>query len=89
MAYGMAYGNYMYKIQWLFQNKTDAKKVIRAIGSKSLDVIYFRNWDLKIVDSYNGMTMFPYGLADEKAIQEIDRKMKNNPDIRYIELLRK
>jgi len=85
----MVYGNYIYKIQWIFQNKKNAKAVIRAIGSKSLDIIYFRDINFKIIDSYNAMIQYPYGLADEKTIQAIDRILKNNPNICKIELLRR
>jgi len=82
---------YKYKIQWLFQYKKDAFKVIRAIGSKSLDIIYLRDLDGNIVDYTQIFIQHPYGVADDVTISEINKMLarKDNQSVELIELVRK
>ena len=92
--------SYNYKIQWVFnvngnfitpinQLRKELYSVIRALGAKSLTVINFLDADFKKVDSYTSMVQYPYNLANEETIKFIKKKLKNNPNIMQIELLRK
>jgi hypothetical protein len=80
-------GNYVYKMQWLFEPKT-AYKVIRSIGARSLTCVTLRDLDLKIVDTYTSMVGFPYEVADDETIKYIQRQIKKDPTIRFVELYR-
>ena len=63
---------YKYKIQWMFDKPRNAYAVLRAIGAKSLDIIYIRDARTgKVLDSYDKMMMHPYGVADDEAVKFI------------------
>ncbi len=83
---------YVYKMQWLFNNNkgdlNNCISVVRAIGSKSLTVINFRDENYKIIDSYSRMVMFGYPTADKETVKAI-RKACKNENVKSIELLRK
>ena len=87
---------YKYKIQWLLKPK-ESYKIIRALGVKSFDVINLRDRDLKIVDSYTGFIMFPYGLAEVETIKYIKKYLKKymfvnnyiNDEVLFVEVIRK
>lgn len=79
---------YIYKIQWLFNDIEELEKAINLLGVKSLDKIVLRDIDLKIIDEYNGFIQHPYGLAEIETISYIKKQLKNK-DIRYFEVLRK
>ncbi|HKL23211.1 MAG TPA: hypothetical protein VJ895_00500 [Candidatus Nanoarchaeia archaeon] len=79
---------YQYKIQWLFNNIEELETAIKLLGVKSLDKIILRDFDLNIIDEYNGFIQFPYGLSEVKTIEYIKAQIKKE-DIRYFEVLRK
>jgi len=81
-------GQYLYKIQWLLENKTNAKKLISTLGSKSFDVITTRNYDLKVIDRTTLFLQYSYNLCDVKTKQWIDKQSKN-PDVKYFEFIRR
>lgn len=92
--------NYIYKIQWLFMvtesyftSKTQLRRelytVIRSLGARSLDKIYFRDSDLNIVDTYTSMQNYGFGTANFETIKYIKKQLKNNDKIYSIELLRR
>lgn len=93
---------YQYKIQWLFPVKTsffitekqsmqELNQIIKILGSVNLTIIQFRRGDYSIIkkESYRiaGTTDKYY---THKAIMKcLKEKIKNNPDIYYVELIRK
>lgn len=79
---------YVYKIQWLFSNIKQLEKAIKLLGVKSLDKIVLRDYDLNIIDNYNGFIQYPYGLAEVETIKYIKEQIKKQ-DVRYFEVLRK
>ena len=80
--------NYIYKIQWLEQNKSNAKKLISILGARSLDKILTRDLDLNIIDEYTGFISYPTGLAEFEAKKWIEKRAKDKKVV-YFEFLRK
>ena len=80
---------YKYKIQWLFNQKENAFKLIKLIGVKSLDCIIIRDYNLKIIDSYNGFIKYHYGAGERETIKYLKKYFKNNANAAYVEVLRK
>lgn len=91
---------YQYKMQWLLSlngdftqtTKKARKRVtnfINAVGSQSLTIIYFRDKDLKVVDSYNDMVSYSTEEKANKALIELVKSIKETSNIQYIEFLRK
>lgn len=91
---------YVYKMQWLLSlngdftqtTKQARKKVtdfINTIGSQSFTVIYFRDNDLKVVDSWSNMVSYPNTEKANKALIDLVKGIKDTSNIRYIEFLRK
>ena len=80
---------YQYKIQWLFSNIKNFKKVIEILGIRSLDKIILRDIDLNIIDEYRGFIQYPYGLAEKETLKYVRKQFKNNNEIYCIEVLRK
>ena len=80
---------YQYKIQWLVTDTKQLKKLIEVLGVRSLTCIYLRNYDLKIIDVYDRFIQYPYGLAEKETMKDIKKLIKNNKEIKYIEVLRK
>lgn len=90
---------YKYKIQWLFSvsdnfatNKSQLRKelytVIRSLGARSLTDINFRDEELNIIGNYTSMVMYGSNSSSSEAIKYIKKKLKDNSDIEYVELLR-
>lgn len=91
---------YSYKIQWLFtvngsfitptkQLRKELFDTIKSLGAKSLTVVNFRNEKLKVIDNYSSMIMYPYGSAEKELIKYIKKSLKNNQEIKYVELIRR
>lgn len=91
---------YSYKMQWLMSlngdftepTKQARKRVtdfIKAVGSQSFTIIYFRDNDLKIVDSYNNMNKYPNNEEADTALIGLIGSIKPDGDIKYIEFIRK
>lgn len=91
---------YQYKMQWLLslngdftQSTAQARKrvvdFINTVGSQSFTVIYFRDNDLKIVDSYNNMSRYPDNKQANTALIGLIGSIKPEGDIKYIEFIRK
>ncbi len=90
---------YKYKMQWLMSlngdftqpTKQARKRVtdfIKAVGSQSFTIIYFRDNDLNIVDSYNNMNKYPSNEKANKALFETIKSIKETGCIKYIEFIR-
>lgn len=91
---------YQYKMQWLFslnssfiQTQKQARKrvntFINTINAQSFTVIYFRDKDLKVVDSYSNMNMYSTDEKANKYLIKLIAVIKEDSDIQYIEFLRK
>lgn len=91
---------YVYKMQWLLSLRGDftqstkqaRKKVtdfINTVGSQSLTVVYFRDSDLKVVDSWSNMVSYPNEEKANKALIDLVKGIKETSNIKYIEFLRK
>ncbi|RTL00492.1 MAG: hypothetical protein EKK57_06995 [Proteobacteria bacterium] len=87
-------------MQWLFslngdftQTKKQARKRVNGfidiIGSQSFTIIYFRDNDLKIIDSYNNMVCYSTPEKANKALKELIVGISETSNIKYIEFLRK
>ena len=92
--------HYNYKMQWLLslngdftQTTKQARKrvtdFIKTVGSQSFTIIYFRDHDLKIVDSYNNMNRYPDNEQADAALLGLIGSIKSDGDIKYIEFIRK
>lgn len=92
--------HYQLKMQWLLRINSDfcttqkqARKQINnfidAIGAKNLTAVYFRDRDLKIVDQYTNMVMYPTIEESNKALKRLVAGIKPKSDIQYIEFVRK
>lgn len=91
---------YIYKMQWLLSlngdftetTKQARKRVndfINTVGSQSFTVIYFRDSDLKVVDSYSNMVSYSTTEKANKALIDLVKSIKATSNIKYIEFLRK
>jgi hypothetical protein len=91
---------YNYKMQWLFslngdftQPKKKARKrvntFIDTVGCQSFTVIYFRDNDLKIVDSYNNMISYSTVEKANEALKQLICRIYETSNIKYIEFIRK
>ena len=90
-----------YKIQWLFavapdlfdnykQELKDLFAVVRALGGNNFDEIRFNDCDGKRISSYyNHLIAGDQKKITENTIRAIKRKLKNDPNIYYVELIRK
>jgi hypothetical protein len=91
---------YVYKMQWLFpingnalQTKKEGRsnifKFIDIVNAKSFTVIYFRDSDLKIVDSYTNMVMYNTEKEANSKLKSLIKSIFDKGDIQYIEFVRK
>ena len=91
---------YQYKMQWLLslngdltQSTKQARKIvadfIKAVGSQSFTIIYFRDNNFLIVDSYNNMSRYPDNKQANTALIRLIGNIKPEGDIKYIEFIRK
>lgn len=91
---------YQYKMQWLLplngdftQSTAQARKkvtdFINSVGSQSFTIIYFRDSDLKVIDSYNNMNRYPDNEQANTALIGLIGSIKPEGDIKYIEFIRK
>ena len=81
--------SYKYKIQWVFQEKKRALKMIDILGARSLDLLNFRDENFKIIYNYSGFVRHPCGMAELETKKYINKVLKKNGNIHYIEFLRK
>lgn len=92
--------SYIYKMQWLFpingnasQSKSQGRKNINSfidiVNAKSFTVIYFRDYNLKIVDQYSNMVMYNTEKDANKKLKDLVKSIYDNADIQYIEFVRK
>ena len=92
--------HYNYKMQWLLslngdftQTTKQARKrvtdFIKTVGSQSFTIIYFRDNDLKIVDSYNNMNGYPDNKQANDALLKTIKSIKETGCVKYIEFIRK
>jgi len=91
--------SYSYKIEWLFPvakdlfgGHIDYKKnvisVVRALGAASFDSINFKDSEGKIIVAHQNKILFPVKKANDKSIRFIKKQLLN-PNIYYVELIRK
>lgn len=91
---------YVYKMQWLLslngdfsQTQAEARKRVNqfvdVIGAQSLTVVYFRDEDLKIVDSYTNMVSYSTPEKANKALKQLIKSIQGTSNIKYVEFLRK
>lgn len=91
---------YIYKMQWLFpinrkamQTKKEGRKNILSfidiVGAKSLTGVYFRDSELKIIDSYSNMVMYSTEKEANNKLKALIKSIFENGDIQYVEFLRK
>lgn len=91
---------YSYKMQWLLslngnfmtsqkQARKNVNKFIDAVGAKSFTVIYFRDKNLKVIDSYSNMAMFSTDKEANKVLKKLIKKLQPIGDAQYIEFIRK
>lgn len=91
---------YQFKMQWLLslngdftQTTAQARKrvndFIKTVGSQSFTVIYFRDNDLKVVDSYSNMASYSTSEKANKALIELVKTIKDTSNIKHIEFIRK
>lgn len=80
-----------YKINWYFsrENKKDLIKIIKILGSKSLDEIRFLNENGRILNCYASQHLYPFGCSDFITITNINRILRNNKEIETIQIIRK
>lgn len=87
-------------MQWLFpingnalQTKKEGRsnifKFIDIVNAKSFTVIYFRDSDLKIVDSYTNMVMYNTEKEANSKLKSLIKSIFDKGDIQYIEFVRK
>ena len=92
--------NYQYKIQWIFdirgnfiETKASQQKrlfnTIKCLGARSFTKIHFRDSSLKTIQIYNGMVAFPTDTSDKETIKYIKEMIKTQPNIKFVELIRK
>lgn len=85
--------SYAYKMQWYFTTYSESvkncKKVIRAIGAKSLTIIYFKDEKGREISSYSGMVQYPFGLCDDETCKHIDKVLRTQKNVVGIELIRR
>lgn len=90
---------YNFKIKWLFpvsdqlfKNKKAYTKelysVVRALGASSLDCIKLLDSDGKLIDKHVNKIIMPFDKSNEKTIRYLKKKLKN-PNVYYVELIRK
>lgn len=90
---------YVYKIQWLFpvigdfvtpkeKRINELFAVIKAIGARSLTVVNFMDRDMKVIQNYTDMVMFPSETSTRNTILSIKNEIEKNDEIIYVELLR-
>jgi hypothetical protein len=80
---------YNYKIQWWFNDVSNACKVIRAIGARSLSEVNLRDKQTgRILANYTGMISHPYGVAEEKTVNWIRYNVGKFPNA-AVEILRR
>jgi len=91
---------YNYKMQWLLSlngdftqtTKQARKKVtdfIKIFTCQSFTMIYFRDKDLKKLDSHNYMNGYPDNEQGNKLLLKKIKSIKPTDDIKYIEFIRK
>lgn len=91
---------YIYKMQWLLplngdftQTQAEARKIVNqfvdVIGAQSLTVVYFRDEDLKIVDSYTNMVGYPTPEKANKALKQLIKSVRGTSNIKYVEFVRR
>jgi len=87
-------------MQWLFpinghalQTKKEGRnnilKFVDIVNAKSFTIIYFRDNDLKIVDSYNNMVMYGTEKEANNKLKALIKTIFEKGDIQYIEFVRK
>jgi hypothetical protein len=92
--------SYNYKMQWLFsingnslqtkkEGRSNILKFIDIVSAKSFTVIYFRDSELNIVDSYTNMVMYNTEKEANSKLKSLVKSIFEKGDIQYIEFLRK
>lgn len=91
--------SYKYKIEWIFPVAKDLfgehinytknlYSVIKALGACSFDAINFKDSEGKIVTTHKNTMLFPVKKANDKSVRFIKKQLLN-PNIYYVELIRK
>lgn len=83
---------YQYKIQWIFSivtEKKDLYSIIKILGARSLTKIVFRDSNLDIISEWSKMVEYSEKDSINMTISHIKFISKKNPEIKFIELLRK
>lgn len=87
-------------MQWLFslngnfattekQARKQINQFIDIVGAKSMTVIYFRDKDLKVVDSYSNMVMYSSEIEANKALKKLIAAINETGHIQYVEFIRR
>ena len=91
--------SYKYKIQWIFPVAKDLfgghidytkslYSVVKALGAGSFDAINFKDSEGTIVTTHKNNILMPVKKANDKSIRFIKKQLLN-PNIYYVELIRK
>lgn len=86
---------YEYKLQWLMplnpqkEARSKVNKFINLMGAKSFTCVYFRDKDLKIVDSWNNMNQYSTPKKANEALINLVKTIKPDSNIQHIEFFRK
>lgn len=83
---------YQYKLQWIFSIVTENKdlySIIKILGARSLTKIVFRDSNLDIISEWSKMVQYSEKDSTNMTISHIKFISKKNPEIKFIELLRK
>lgn len=80
-----------YEINWYFskENKKDLIKIIKILGSKSLDGVKFLDKKGKTIESYANQHIYPSGYADCITIKNINQILRKNKEITEIQIIKK
>lgn len=82
---------YHYKIQWLFNPETEIKdfnSIIKILGANNLDMILFRDRELKVIAKYTSMKKYSIETASQKIIEAVTYFLKKNKNVQWIEIVK-
>jgi archaellum biogenesis ATPase FlaH len=80
---------YKYKINWLFSDIKEVKKILKILHVRGLDKIVLRDTYYKVIDETSDFIMYEENRAIEETIKYIKLMKRKNKHICFIELVRK
>ncbi len=85
-------GGYQYKLQWLFAVREDELidcfAVLKILGAGVIDKIVFRDENYAVIEEYSGYKGQPSVGVFTFARKYIKQRLKDRPDIKYVELFK-